>query len=332
MLLRDFFPRLQTRAWERYGVRLTKRQFTNWREKGLLPGPAAPIGRGRGRCPDRHWPATSYRRALRICRYKSGEAHRLSEWLLGFWLCGDPIDISVIRTSLERELSIERGRHRAFTASNRWRKSMFKSAKDVDRGGMSGGGDIGHLLPLLGITPDQFRRLMSLSLVEDDKDEDIALMQEMGDDLYDIDADILAEVRAGIGRSEYKRAYRPGLLAESRATRGNQFGRLSADQIAAIPDLWRLGQTKALLVFHTMRLMGDMPLERLGFLLLPRLAGRPKALKNRIDELIRIAFEISIDVEEGMPSDWRLTGAHALNENMMFTIQSLIQEKRNGLR
>ena len=91
MLLVEFFPRLQARAWERYGVRLEKRQFTNWREQGFVEGPAKPIGRGRGRNPLRHWPVSAYRRALRICRYKSVGADRTSLWWIGLWISGEKV-------------------------------------------------------------------------------------------------------------------------------------------------------------------------------------------------------------------------------------------------
>ncbi len=332
MLFRDFFPRLCDRAWERYGVRLTKRQFTNWREQGLLPGPAPPIGRGRGRCPDRHWPATSYRRALRICRYQSGNARRTSEWWLGFWLSGDPIDPTIIRASLKREISIDRRRNRAFSESNRWRNSKFRSFADADRGGLVGNGDARRSLPMIGLTPDQFRRLSILNLVESDNDEDIDIIQEMSIELFPFDQVILNEIRADIDHSEYKRLYRPGRLAEVNASYGNQLDKLSDNQINDIPEIWRLRKKGEVLVFHIMRLMGDMPPDRIGLFLIPMLSRQPFAIKHRISELLRISFEVYVDIEQDVSSDWRLTGAQASNEEMLFTIELLIQQKRKALQ
>ena len=108
MLFRDFFPRLQARALTQYGVTLSERQFTNWREKRLIHGPGRPQGRGRGLSPDRHWPIQSYRRALRICRCKSRGLHHFSGWWVLLWLSGEEVSDKTLRASLKRELKSRR--------------------------------------------------------------------------------------------------------------------------------------------------------------------------------------------------------------------------------
>jgi hypothetical protein len=159
MLFSDFFPRLRDHAWHRYGQTITERQFKDWREDGLLPGPAPPKGRGRGRSPERYWPVTSYRRALRICRYKSWGANRQSQWWLGFWLSGELVEPNIIRDALKREFSVERRMKHSFIESGRWLNSKFNTIDDAERGGLPGDGSVAGLLALTQMTPDQYRRL-----------------------------------------------------------------------------------------------------------------------------------------------------------------------------
>lgn len=120
MLFRDFFPRLQRRAAERYKQPVTERQFKDWREDGLLPGPLPPQGRGRGRSPDRHWPIASYRRALRICRYKQRGAKRQSQWWIMLFLSGEDVEPDRLRFALVREARIERRAVRHLTEQRRY--------------------------------------------------------------------------------------------------------------------------------------------------------------------------------------------------------------------
>jgi len=103
VLRADFLPRLQATAEARYGIDLTDRTFRRWTEVGLVPGPAPPKGRGRGRSPERHWPIAAYRRALRICRYQSRGMRRETQWWIWLWLSGEEIASERVKACLRRE-------------------------------------------------------------------------------------------------------------------------------------------------------------------------------------------------------------------------------------
>lgn len=178
MQFREFFPRLQRRALERYGVQISERQFKDWREDGLLPGPLAPKGRGRGRSPERHWPPVSYRRALRICRYKGWGAGRQSQWWLAFWLSGEAVNLDKIRAALNREFSIERRAARSWLESSGRQPS--KPAELGDTRPIFGNRDIDPVgLAKLIKTEPCFRNAINASIEENSSNEIENLMREI---------------------------------------------------------------------------------------------------------------------------------------------------------
>lgn len=336
MLFRDFFPRLRDRALERYGQTLTERQFKDWREDGLLPGPAAPKGRGRGRSPERHWPIASYRRALRICRYKYWGANRQSQWWLGLWLSGEEVRSDKIRDSLKREFSIERRRNHSFVGSNRWRETTFETVADAERGGIAGDGKIDGLLALTKMTPDQYRRLSILQLNEFSNADAEKLIHEMGPLIFDLGLELddeaaakaFAEIKADIPSDEIKRRWRSGHMDGDGSRAGKYLDRIPDADFTNCLKILRLRERSAIWIYGLMWTFGTPSPESVLRHLLPILSSRAQHLDLRISQLIRIAFEIDADCRECRNSSWRLDGAI----NSELELRTILQENASKFR
>ncbi|WP_156404898.1 hypothetical protein [Sphingomonas sp. Root241] len=316
MLFRDFFPRLRDHAFERYGQVVTERQFKDWREDGLLPGPAASKGRGRGKSPERHWPIASYRRALRICRYKSWGGNRQSQWWLGFWLSGEAVAPSKIRSELKRECSIERRRNHSFITSDRWRETRFRTVADAERGGIVGEGNVAGLLALTKMTPDQYRRLSILQLDETSGADAEKLIHEMAPSHFDLGPELddtaaakaFAEIRADIASDEIKRLWRSGHMDREGIRSGKYLDDMPDSDFATCLQILRLRERIAKWNYALSWLMGNRSPEKILLNLLPIQFSQASSLEFRISQLIRIAFEIDADRREGHNSTWRLDG------------------------
>lgn len=344
MLFRDFFPRLRDHALERYGQIITERQFKDWREDGLLPGPAAPKGRGRGRSPERHWPVASYRRALRICRYKYWGANRQSQWWLGLWLSGEEVRSDKIRASLKREFSIERRRNHSFVGSNRWRETTFETVADAERGGIAGDGRIEGLLALTKMTPDQYRRLSILQLNEFSDAEAESLIHEMAPLLFDLGSEFndedkakaFAEIRADIPSDEIKRRWRSGHMDGDGDGDGDGDSARAGKYLDRIPDadfsdclkILKLRERSAIWIYFLMWTLGPPSPESVFRHLLPIMSNRAQHLDLRISQLIRIAFEIDADCRECRNSSWRLDGL----TNSELELRTILQENASKFR
>lgn len=336
MLFREFFPRLRDHAWDRYGQVVSERQFKDWREDGLLPGPAPPKGRGRGRSPERHWPAASYRRALRICRYKYWGATRKSQWWLGFWLSGEAVEPGIIREALKREFSAERRRNQSFVDSNRWRKTAFQTVADAERGGIVGDGKIAGLLALTKMTPDQYRRLSILQLSAFSDGEAENLIHELAPTLFDLGpefddeaaAKAFAEIKADIPSDEIKRLWRSGHMDGDGARAGRYLDILPDSDFASCLKILRLRERCAIWIYFLMWTLGPPSPERLLQHLLPIMSSRALHLDLRISQLLRIAFEINADKREGKNSLWRLDGAI----NSELELRTILQENASKFR
>ncbi|QBM74548.1 hypothetical protein E2E30_01400 [Sphingomonas sp. AAP5] len=339
MLFREFFPRLHDHAYERYGEVVTDRQFRDWREDGLLPGPAAPKGRGRGRSPDRHWPIASYRRALRICRYKSWGAYRQSQWWLGFWLSGEDIAPETIRAALKREFRAERRRNRSFVESNRWRESKFHTVADAERGGIVSDSEIAGWLALSGMTPDQYRRLSILQLDEFADDKAERLFHEMAPLSFPLDlkmdeeaaAAMRAEIEADITSEEIRRAWRNGHMADGANQPGKYLDRLPESDFAICLEILKIRERSGILNYGMLWIAGVPLPEQIVLPLFQLRASRAPALEVRISQLIRIAFEIDTDCRDGRNSSWRLEGAIESELKLIKIVRENASEFRSNL-
>ena len=328
MLFRDFFPRLRDTAWERYGEVVTERQFIDWREDGLLPGPAGPVGRGRGRSPDRHWPIASYRRALRICRYKSWGARRQSQWWLGFWLSGEAVHTDVVRSALKREASNELRTYRSFVESNRWRNSTFETTADANKGGIPGV-DVGQLLSILKMTPDQFRRVAILQLRDIEDGEDIELIHEIGTVFFDIEAELAAEIKSSIDPTDIKRIWRSGHMGEGIKHPGDYLDNVSALDIANARLIIQLREKAAIWRYAINWISGDRAPDKVVLYLIPILQSRASALPYRISIVLRIVFELYADRRDGIDANWRLEGEINSLAELRLTVEDIIGKLSN---
>jgi|GEM_PF-3460549 len=175
MLFKDFFPRLQAHALAHYGVNLSERQFTNWREKGLIPGPAHPQGRGRGLSPERRWPVQAYRRTLRICWYKKRGIDHAPAWQILFWLAGEEVPFDVLRQSLQRELKRSRRQSRYLTDSGYVRSGGSTTFEKAPSGAKDNPFSmiLDELIasPHLGISPELYRDVVKLEFNEETETE-----------------------------------------------------------------------------------------------------------------------------------------------------------------
>lgn len=336
MLFRDFFPRLRDHARKRYGQIITERQFKDWREDGLLPGPAAPKGQGRGKSPERHWPIASYRRALRICRYKSWGANRQSQWWLGFWLSGESIEQGRIRSALKRECSIERRRNHSFVTGDRWRDARFETVADAERGGIAGDASVAGLLSLMGMTPDQYRRLSILQLDEFSGLDTENLIHEMAPSLFDLGpefddeakAKAFAEIKADISPEEIKRLWRSGHMDREGIRAGKYIDDMPDSDFAICLKILRLREKCAKWNYALSWLLGNRSPEKIAVHLLSIQSGQASSLQFRIFQLIRIAFEIDADREDGRNSTWRLDGI----ANAELQLRTILQRDNSVFR
>ncbi len=327
MLFRDFFPRLRDRASKRYGQSVTERQFKDWREDKLLPGRATPKGRGRGKSPEQHWPAASYRRALRICRYKFWGAHRQSQWWLGFWLSGEDVPPATIRAALKREFSIERRRNHAFIGSGRWRRTRFRTSEDADRGGIAGEGNVTGLLALTGMTPDQYRRLLILQLNDGSADQAEALIHELAPLLFDFgselapkEAGLFAEIKADISSDEIKGLWRSGHMDDRAERSGGFLDRISDSDLETCAQVLKVRERCARWNYFLAWIVGDQTPKRIANHLLPIVNTQATAIVMRISQIVRIAFEIDADIRDGKGSHWRLENASNKEQHLRMII------------
>ena len=299
MLFQEFFPRLQKRASSRYGQIISERQFKDWREDGLLPGPMAPKGRGRGLSPERHWPATSYRRALRICRYKDWGAKRQSQWWLGFWLSGEAVDTDKIRKGLKREYSVLRRERRSFVESDRWRNTRFETVADADRGGLPGKNSIAGLLQLSNMTPDQFRRLSILELDDFSEQEAEELIHELAPALLEIDSETAAEIKADISPGEIKGIWRTGHMADGCGRPGQYLDETTDIELVECLLILK-AKTKASLWNYACAWLQDSRSQQTNLFLISVIwMTQAKYLDFKIDQIIHIAFELYADKRDG---------------------------------
>ncbi len=331
MLFCEFFPRLRDRAWEQYGQTVTERQFKDWREDGLLPGPSAPRGRGRGRSPERHWPVASYRRALRICRYKFWGANRQSQWWLGFWLSGEGVEPSIIREALKREFSIERRKKHAFIGSERWRNSEFHTIDDAERGGVVGGGSVRTMLKLMKLTPDQYRRIAILELDEFSNTDAATLMHEIAPVLFNIDSQTAAEIRADIAPDELQRLWRVGHMAEGSNRPRECLDQLPDSDFEICLNISKERERSAVLNYVMLWLLGYRSPERVAFNLMSLLAIRANSIQYRIAQLVSISFEVAADIDDGFEPTRRYVDAVESNEYLKSFIQKIGLERRQDL-
>ncbi|HEU0045467.1 hypothetical protein [Sphingomonas sp.] len=327
MLFSEFFPRLRDRALQRYGEVLTERQFTGWREDGLLPGPAAPIGRGRGRSPDRHWSLASYRRALRICRYKSWGAGRKSQWWLALWLSGEVVLPSIIVASLKRECSINRRGSRRLADSNRWRNSTFTTVDDIVPGRPVEAVRIGDILKLFGVTPDQYRRLCNAETGYYLRGEYASLMGEIAPNFLAFSPEYADLVVESVTPITLARVRRSGRASAADCQQGQHYTDTMSDlEIGMVRELFWLSCREGFLIMLLLLRLGDIPLERVALLVLPLLWSRPEFPDQRAEKLLQFAFALDLDRREGKISGWRLAGT----EKRIKRLQRLIAKQANS--
>lgn len=304
MLLSEFFPRLQVRALERYDVDLSERQFRDWRERGLIPGPAAPRGLGRGRSPERHWPLSAYRRALRICRYKSHGAERISMWWITLWLSGEEVPHEVLRDAFKRELTSARRRSRYLADSGFLRSTGPTSLDRMPMSPVASPLDpIFDLIlesPQLGLTPELQRDFLRLSHGDGEPEDDRRVFESL---MRPMLGHSITPADLGVQLEE---VWRQGHLGEGYRTPG--------DYVEDVPD-WAFDLTREIIETDLMahRLIGPN-----GDLMYASLAGAMlfiitsaftlKAFVNpqRIDQALRHLFAIQDDLRGGQDPKRRL--------------------------
>jgi len=290
MLFAEFFPRLQARALARYGVSLSERQFTNWREKGLIPGPAHPRGRGRGLSPERHWPLQAYRNALRICWYKKRGIDRIPAWRILFWLAGDDVPFDVLRISLQRELKRVRRQSRYLADSGYIRSG---GSTTFEKAPSAGGNDPFSLIldeliksPHLGISPELYRDFLKLEFDEKSPSQIGRIFQASIKPLMGHDT---TPDEVGVSLSA---VWRPGHLSE---TAYDYVGRCSqGDLVLARRILWeRLQLASRLAPFA--HLLGATRPASILFVVALALAKRRTGNERLIGELLQLLYEIAHD-------------------------------------
>ena len=290
MLFRDFFPRLQARALARYEVSLSDRQFTNWREKGLISGPAHPRGRGRGLSPERHWPLQAYRRALRICWYKQRGIDRIPAWRILFWIAGEDVPFDVVRQSLQRELKRVRRQSRSLADSGFLRSdgstSFDKAPSAADQGPISMALEQLIESPHTGISPELYRDFLKLEFDEKNLSQIGRIFQAAIKPLVGHDT---TPDEVGVSLSA---VWRPGHLSE---TAHNYVGSCSqGDLVLARRILWdRLRLASRLAPFA--HLLGATRPASILFVVALALAKRRTGNERLIGELLQLLYQIADD-------------------------------------
>ena len=289
----------------------------------------APKGRGRGLSPERHWPATSYRRALRICRYKDWGAKRQSQWWLGFWLPGEAVDPNKIRIALKREFSILRRQQRPFIESNRWRNTRFETVADAERGGLSGRNSVVGLLKLFNITPDQFRRLSILDIDDFSDEEAERLSHEIGPAFFGIDDKIAAEIKADISPGEIKGIWRTGHLAEESGKPGDYIDQITDSELAECLLIFK-AKTKAVLLNYACAWLEDgRSQQTIISLIIVRWMTQAKYMEFKIGQIIHIAFELYADKREGICPSLRVLNMNKSVSKLEDSLKEFAYLKRN---
>ncbi|MDP1912161.1 MAG: hypothetical protein Q8K49_02430 [Brevundimonas sp.] len=301
MLFRDFFPRLQARALARYGVSLSERQFTNWREKGLIPGPAHPRGRGRGLSPERHWPMQAYRRALRICWYKQRGIDRIPAWWILFWLAGDDVSLDVLRRSLQRELKRVRRQSRYLADSGYIRSDGSTTFEKAPSGAKNSPFSLllDELIETqhLGISPELYRDFLKLGFDEESSSETGRIFQALVKPLM---GHGITPEEVGVSLSA---VWRPGHLSD---TAHDYVGRCSqGDLVLARQILWeQLRLTSRLAPFA--HLLGASRPASILFVVAFAMANRRTGNQRLISDLLQLLYQIADDTRHNLDPTRRL--------------------------
>ena len=301
MLFRAFFPRLQAHALARYGVNLSERQFTNWREKGLMPGPAHPRGRGRGHSPERHWPLQAYRRALRICWYKQRGIDRIPAWWILFWLAGDDVPLDVLRRSLQRELKRVRRQSRYLADSGYIRS---EGSTTFEKAPPRAGNDpfsliLGELIesPHLGISPELYRDVVKLEFDEEKPSEIGRIFQAAIKPLMGQDT---APEEVGVSLSA---VWRPGHLSE---TAHDYVVRCSQSDLALARRILRAELRLASQLAPIAHLLGASKPASILFVVALAVAKRRTGNQRLIGDLLQLLYQIADDRRHNLDPARRL--------------------------
>lgn len=290
MLFADFFPRLQARALSRYGVGLSERQFTNWREKGLIPGPSQPIGRGRGLSPERHWPIQAYRRALRLCWYKQCGIDHVPAWWILLWISGEEVSLDGLRASLQRELKRSRRRSRYLADSGYIRSDGATTFEKSPSG--QGANPLSLILedliksPSLGFSPELYRDVVKLEFNEESVSEVSQVFQQtirplMGHD--DTPDDM------GVSLTD---VWRPGYLS---AGDGDYIAASSVDDLMLARHVLSQRVKLMRLVAPFAHLLGHNRSTSVFFVVAITLSKRRFGSRQLIDDLLREIYQIADD-------------------------------------
>jgi hypothetical protein len=313
MLFAEFFPRLQARALHRYGQGVSERQFKDWRENGFIAGPDQPVGQGRGRSPHRHWPAASYRRALRICRYRNRGCYRTSLWLIGFWLAGDSVDLAKLRDALRREYSVARREGRSFR-EGRWLRGPFSEQADLERGGASGAAGIGKMLDL---SPEEFRLLSIQQFEEPQESEDAEIMHTLARKIYEdvgVERPTLEEVR---------QQWRAGHMNKE----SPYFRDLTEGDISLARETLRATVRGARLQWLAAFYLFDFDAERLALFTWGLVGTRAFDIRCHLDRVFQIVFGIVVDRRDGNDPRLRLASVQNSNTILLAAIAELTPDE-----
>lgn len=99
----EFLNRLIQWAQINCGITVTDRMVRDWCEERVIPGPIK-VSLGRGKGFRSHWDALAYRRACRICRFKSQGVKYFDELQILLWLFGAHVNIKDLRRACLRTL------------------------------------------------------------------------------------------------------------------------------------------------------------------------------------------------------------------------------------
>ena len=288
-----------------------------------------PGTRRRGLATERHWPATSYRRALRICRYKNWGANRQSQWWLGFWLSGETINPNFIRKALKREFSVVCRQQRSFIESDRWRNSRFETVADAERGGLPGETSVAGLLKLFNMTPDQFRRLSILDF-DDLSDEGAErLFYEIGPAFLEIDGDIAAEIKDDIAPDEIKGIWRTGYMAEGSGKPGDYIDQITDSELAECLLIFKAKKKAVFLNYACARLEDGRSQQTIISLIIVRWMTQAKYMEFKIGQIIHIAFELYADKREGICPSLRVLNMNKSVSKLEDILKEFAYLKRN---
>ena len=301
MLFRDFFPRLQARALARYEVSLSERQFTNWREKGLIPGPAHPRGRGRGLSPERHWPLQAYRRALRICRYKTRGIHHVAPWRILLWLAGEDVPLDVLRAFLQREMTRIRRQTRHLADSGYLRSSgsttFPKAPSGAEVNPISLALDQLIKSPELGIAPELYRDVVKLDFEFADASKVERLFQDAIQPLmgHGITPDEIGVSLIDVWRPGYLDADARDYLAVCSKDDLNLARQILHERRRLMNRLAQVAPT-----------LGASAQASTLFVVIMRLARRNLGERQQIDDVLRLIYQIACDRRDGFNPNRRL--------------------------